>query len=348
MDHSTSELTTKNDFTCNEEPVPITCTSFVTAEGNLKIFSCVSPVSVAELIQDVPANAIPSSPASDKLKVDELLTVSSVSFVAAEGNMKILSCVSPVSVAEPIQDVSANAIPSSAKVKPKEIVSLSTLTRRAKAKSVGKSFPYNLNVGDTVEVASQNIWCVATIKSVFIDKLTRYKSGTKSSYSTGVTVSYTGWSSKYDEDVTDQYKVSRRGIHVLSYKAWINLPGLPPWPCTVYDRRPVRNNPDAINFLISEFKLYVQLCGSNANHLKPYSKGFWFDKKCIFPFISSYHEVIASDTFSFNEKIVNHWRQAILKLRLMKIDSNGIKVEDFEFEFNGTFQDRNDLHDWYY
>jgi hypothetical protein len=276
------------------------------------------------------------------LDCDDLLSNSKQSFLVSP-EQKIIACVSPLSIVGANKNLTSEVSPTSIST-PLSNPLLTTLTRRAHAKSVQTEFPHHLSVGSFVDIASQNVWCVGQIQCVFSDKVTKYKSGAKSSYSTGVTVSYVGWSSKYNEDITDQYKIAKCGTYVSAYKAWINLPGLPPWPCIVYDRQPVRNNTEAIEFLKSEFKLFVQLCGTFAVHMKPYSDGFWYDKKCIFPFSSFYNKVVVTDTHEFKDKILDHWHRSISSLRHIKMDSYGITVEDFKFQFDGTFQYK---EDWY-
>ncbi len=215
---------------------------------------------------------------------------------------------------------------------------------RCAGKRLYLDFPYNFSIGEFVEVASNNIWCPGKILEVYSNREIKYKDGRKSLFSSGVVVSYIGWSSKFNEHIVDIDRVVIGGCHVFAYKAWIRLPNLPPWPCIVYDRGVVRNNEDAIHFLKNEFKVYIQVCGNNAKYLKPYFDGFWYDAKCISPFSRVFDLNTTSGKTLCKPDMEYNWRTAIGQLLTMVVDKNNYRVTDTDFEFDGTYLDRSWLY----
>jgi hypothetical protein len=219
------------------------------------------------------------------------------------------------------------------------VIETAPLTRRA-GKRIHHEFPYNYVVGDCVDVASNNVWCPCKVIEVYSDREMKFKDGRKSCFSSGIVVSYIGWSAKFNESIEDSYRVDVGGSKVFTYKAWINLPKLPPWPCVVYDRGIVRNNKEARLFLKTEFKVYIQVCGNKTKYLKPYFDGFWYDAKCVLSFSPHFDVSMTSGKLICHPNMRDNWRCAIGQLIAMEFDQHNYNVTDSDFQFDGTYLKR--------
>lgn len=188
-------------------------------------------------------------------------------------------------------------------------------------------------VGDFVEVkTSENIWCPAKIISLHDN----FKSDSDIPFK--LKVEYEGWGRKYNEIISDKMRLATIGTYVEKYKGWVQIPGLPFWPCIIYNRLPVVGSLDGVEYLRNEPNVFVRLCGTLGSKHRKWVNGGWIKTTLV----SSFHHHFDIH-FHIEEKPgstvqMNRYMCAVRELQKMDVDLFGYKVLNYDFKFDGSYE----------